>query len=99
MDLKLVIFDMDGVVFDSEKVYFEANKLAAEKLQMPNYTLKYYKQFIGAGTEPMLAQMAKDYGSRELVDRFYRMSMDNVYPIVEAGKLELKPGFKELTAN
>ncbi len=22
MDLKLVIFDMDGVVFDSEKVYF-----------------------------------------------------------------------------
>ena len=26
------------------------------------------------------------------------MSMDNVYPIVEAGKLELKPGFKELTA-
>ena len=45
MDLKLVIFDMDGVVFDSEKVYFEANKLAAEKLQMPNYTLKYYKQF------------------------------------------------------
>lgn len=98
MDLKLVIFDMDGVVFDSEKVYFEANKLAAEKLQMPNYTLKYYKQFIGAGTEPMLAQMAKDYGSRELVDRFYQLSMDNVYPIVEAGKLELKPGFKELTA-
>ncbi|KRL84168.1 HAD family hydrolase [Ligilactobacillus apodemi] len=98
MKVKLVIFDMDGVVFDSEKVYFEANKMAADQLGMKNYTLEYYQQFIGAGTEPMLAQMAKDYGSRELVDRFYAMSMENVYPIVEAGKLALKPGFKELTA-
>ena len=93
MDLKLVIFDMDGVVFDSEKVYFEANRLAAEKLQMPNYTLEYYKQFIGAGTEPMLAQMAKDYGSRELVDRFYQMSMDNVYPIGRSWKIRIKTRF------
>ena len=48
MNLDLVIFDMDGVIFDSEKVYYEANQIAADKLGM-DYSLAYYKQFIGAG--------------------------------------------------
>ena len=56
MNLDLVIFDMDGVIFDSEKVYFEANQIAADKLGM-DYSLAYYKQFIGPGTDAMRAQM------------------------------------------
>ena len=59
MNLDLVIFDMDGVIFDSEKVYFEANQIAADKLGM-DYSLAYYKQFIGAGTEVMREQMIED---------------------------------------
>ena len=56
MNLDLVIFDMDGVIFDSEKVYYEANQIAADKLGM-DYSLAYYKQFIGAGTDAMREQM------------------------------------------
>ena len=97
MDLKLVIFDMDGVVFYSEKVYFEANKRAADELGMKNYTLDYYKQFLGAGTDEMLRKMALDYGNEELIKEFYRLSVKNVLPIVDAGGLKLKSGFLELT--
>ena len=92
MNLDLVIFDMDGVIFDSEKVYYEANQIAADKLGM-DYSLAYYKQFIGAG-----AQMIEDYGGdAQLIDDFLRISEENVHPLVEAGELKLKPGFVELS--
>ena len=84
MNLDLVIFDMDGVIFDSEKVYYEANQIAADKLGM-DYSLAYYKQFIGAGTDA------------QLIDDFLRISEENVHPLVEAGELKLKPGFVELS--
>lgn len=97
MDLELVIFDMDGVIFDSEKVYYHANKLAAEQLNM-DYSLDYYKQFIGAGTEPMKEQMIKDYGNnRALIENFLKLSGQYVHPLVKRGELLVKPGFIELT--
>ena len=97
MNLDLVIFDMDGVIFDSEKVYYEANQIAADKLGM-DYSLAYYKQFIGAGTDAMRAQMIEDYGGdAQLIDDFLRISEENVHPLVEAGELKLKPGFVELS--
>lgn len=97
MELELVIFDMDGVIFDSEKVYYHANKLAAEKLKM-DYSLDYYKQFIGAGTEPMKEQMIKDYGNdRTLIEDFLKLSSQYVHPLVERGELLVKPGFIALT--
>lgn len=98
MSVKLVIFDMDGVVIDSEKVYFRSNQLAAEELEIKGFTMEYYRQFVGAGTEHMIEKMTEDYGDRDLVERFVRLSMDKVYPVVEAGELELRPGFTELSA-
>ena len=98
MSVKLVIFDMDGVVIDSEKVYFRSNQLAAEELGIKGFTMEYYRQFVGAGTEHMIEKMTEDYGDRDLVERFVRLSMDKVYPVVEAGELELRPGFTELSA-
>ena len=87
MSVKLVIFDMDGVVIDSEKVYFRSNQLAAEELGIKGFTMEYYRQFVGAGTEHMIEKMTEDYGDRDLVERFVRLSMDKVYPVVEAGEL------------
>ena len=98
MSVKLVIFDMDGVVIDSEKVYFRSNQLAAEELGIKVFTMEYYRQIVGAGTEHMIEKMTEDYGDRDLVERFVRISMDKVYPVVEAGELELRPGFTELSA-
>lgn len=98
MSVELVIFDMDGVVIDSEKVYFEANRLAAEELGIEGFTMDYYRQFVGAGTENMINKMTEDYGDRMLIENFVRLSMDKIYPVVEAGKLALRPGFTELSA-
>ncbi|KRN88978.1 HAD family hydrolase [Ligilactobacillus ceti] len=98
MEINLVIFDMDGVVIDSEQMYFKANQIAAKKLGMENYTLEYYQRFIGAGTSVMMNEMAKDYGSYELIEKFMELSFKHIHPIVDAGELDLKPGFLELSS-
>lgn len=92
----LVIFDMDGVVFDSEKVYYTANKLAADELGM-DYSLEYYRRFVGAGNEQMMVEMAHDFGDEKLIKNFMQRSYNLINPLVSAGKMELKPGFLELT--
>ena len=98
MKTELVIFDMDGVIIDSEKMYFESSRLAAEELGMQGFTQEYYRQFIGAGTENMLKIMTHHYGDAALIERFNDLSVKKIKPIVEAGKLALKPGVKELLA-
>lgn len=60
--------------------------------------MDYYRQFVGAGTENMINQMTEDYGDRMLIENFIRLSMDKIHPVVEAGKLALRPGFIELSA-
>ena len=97
MDLKLVIFDMDGLIFDSEKVYFKANQMAANELQIA-FSFAYYRQFVGAGTKRMIEQMTKDYGSRQLAEKFIKVSHQNVFKIVKETGLPLKKGFLPLTA-
>lgn len=96
MELELVLFDMDGLVFDSEKVYFEANQLAAKELGMNNFTFEYYQQYIGAGDDAMIAGMVRDYGNKELIDKFMQRSRELVYPLVKQGELKVKLGFEEL---
>src|SRR5699024_11697768 len=62
---------------DLEKVYYEANQIAADKLGM-DYSLAYYKQFIGAGTDAMRAQMIEDYsGDAQLIYDFLRRSEEH----------------------
>lgn len=97
MDLKLVIFDMDGLIFDSEKVYFKANQMAANELKIA-FSFAYYRQFVGTGTKRMVDQMTKDYGSRQLAEKFIKISHQNVFKIVKETGLPLKKGFLQLTA-
>ncbi|KRL04197.1 HAD family hydrolase [Liquorilactobacillus oeni] len=97
MNLDLVIFDMDGLVVDSEKIYYAANKRAADQLKM-NYSLEYYRQYIGTGTKKMLDAMTLDYGSRSLVENFIHLSHDLVFDVIKEKGLPLKKGFLELSA-
>lgn len=100
MNLKaeLVIFDMDGVVFDSEKVYYMANKMAADELGM-EYSMEYYRRFIGAGNAQMIEAMTADFGDANLIDQFIKRSFDLIDPLVSAGKMELKKGFLDLSSH
>ncbi|AUJ29550.1 MAG: HAD family phosphatase [Liquorilactobacillus hordei] len=97
MNLKLVIFDMDGLVVDSEKIYFAANQRAAKKLGM-QYSMDYYQRFIGSGNDLMYSEMSRDYGSKELISEFIRLSKQQVFNVVKEEGIPLKKGFLELAA-
>lgn len=90
-----MIFDMDGVVYDSEKLYFAADQRAAKKLGF-EFTFDYYRQFIGAGYDMMYQKMVEDYGDKELITKFLKMSREGILPIVKDGGLKFKPGFLNL---
>ncbi|KRL97987.1 HAD family hydrolase [Liquorilactobacillus satsumensis] len=96
MNLDLVIFDMDGLVVDSEKIYYAANQRAADELKM-NYSLAYYRQYIGTGTQKMINAMTRDYGSRSLVEQFIDLSHEFVFDVIKENGLPLKKGFLELS--
>ncbi|MDN2453041.1 HAD family phosphatase [Lactobacillus sp. UCMA15818] len=97
MNLKLVIFDMDGLVVDSEKIYFAANQRAAKKLGM-QYSLDYYRRFIGSGDDLMYSEMSRDYGSQELISDFINLSKQQVFNVIKEEGLPLKKGFLELAS-
>ncbi|KRN33158.1 HAD family phosphatase [Liquorilactobacillus mali] len=97
MNVKLVIFDMDGLVVDSEKIYFAANKRAANKLGM-QYSMDYYRRFIGSGNDMMYSEMSRDYGSRELISEFIKLSKQQVFDVIKEEGLPLKKGFLELAS-
>lgn len=46
LEIKAVIFDMDGVIFDSEQVYFDAFFIAAQKYHL-NFTHEFVANFAG----------------------------------------------------
>lgn len=97
MKLDAVIFDMDGVIYDSEKMYFAADQLAAQKLGMKDFTLDYYKQFLGSGYDVMYAKMVKDYGDLALIKKFLALAREEIILLVKEGKLQFKPGVFALT--
>lgn len=97
MEIKSVIFDMDGLLFDTEAVYYRASQRIADEMGIP-YDLELYKKYLGVSDEELWAEYHRifaDFGKekvQEYIDRSYQMAIDDF----KAGKVELKPGASEL---
>ena len=95
MEIKAVIFDMDGVIFDSERLYIDCCIEVAEKLGM-DQIVETCHRCIGVTTEVTRAILLETYRDIDLVDRFREQSVALVRSKIDSGLLELKPGVREL---
>lgn len=62
MDIKGIIFDMDGVLVDSEAYIAEAAKRMFSELHGTEVSLEDFVPFVGAGEDRFLGGVAEKYG-------------------------------------
>ncbi|EOT44833.1 HAD family hydrolase [Enterococcus columbae] len=93
-----VIFDMDGLLFETEMLYYEANLKAAQDFGMP-YDFSTYQQYIGISDEEMFQGYHQTFDAtfgQETVDQMIARSYVYIKERFREGRVELKPGAKDL---
>ena len=63
MNIKAVVFDMDGVILDSEKIYRKYEYVAAEKYGLPMDKVEDFCNAIAGGTK---------YTNSKVFDEFFQ---------------------------
>lgn len=95
MQIKAVIFDMDGLMFATEEIYYMANQKTANNLGM-DYTFDIYSQFIGTDYEVEKERMRGFYDDQELLEEFFEKSSEVLEYLLLNGQVDLKKGLIEL---
>lgn len=95
MKCQCVVFDMDGVLFDSEALVQQCWVLTAEKYQIPDICSTCQK-CLGTNAAAARQLFLETYGADFPYDA-YKAEMSGLYwEHVQAGKLKLKPGVREI---
>lgn len=100
MTTKGIIFDMDGLIFDTEALVYQGNQQAADTLGIP-YDLSDYLRYLGISDEDFVVKIHEDYDERygaDTITEFVRLSYANSEKLFAEGRVQLKPGVKELLA-
>ena len=94
-----VIFDMDGVIIDSEIVYQRGHMNAARLFGLPQDTMmQVWEKAAGVTDEVEYQIMVEAFRHLPRFDaeKVFRASKEYFSYIVESGKMELKPGAKQV---
>lgn len=100
MQVKGVIFDMDGLIFDTEQLYYAGAQKAADKFGIP-YDKDLYLDLLGISDEEVIKRYHEmfdhKFGKTQVSD-FIAASYENTKMMFASGQAVLKPGVMELLA-
>jgi HAD superfamily hydrolase (TIGR01509 family) len=94
MQLKAVIFDMDGVIVDSERQW----QLCEEELfrrHVPTWSQADHHKIVGLGVEDLYHYLVKDYGISSTKADFLK-DCHEIAEIVYKERVKLTPGFRRI---
>ena len=97
MELKYIIFDMDGVIFDTERMYLECCKPAAEKLGLEDIETVSMK-CIGFTREATYNLLREHYGQDAPIDAFNEETRNEFLRRYHSEGMPVKKGARELLA-
>lgn len=95
MDIKAVVFDMDGVIFDSERLVIECWKVVADKYGIQNIEKACF-ECLGINATLTRERMKKRYGEEFPYDAYKKEMSALFHSRAAGGKLPQKKGIKEL---
>ena len=95
MQIKAVVFDMDGVIFDSEAIIIENWKVLGKKYNIPHVEETIYK-CLGVNAVETKETFLREYGQDFPYDMICKESSKMFHAIADGGKLPMKKGVVEL---
>ena len=95
MQIKAVVFDMDGVIFDSEAIIIENWKILGEKYNIPHVEETLYK-CLGVNAVETKEIFLREYGQDFPYDAICKEGSQMFHAIADGGNLPMKTGVVEL---
>lgn len=95
MNMKAVIFDMDGVIFDSERLVLEGWLELGKKYGIPDID-KVFPKCIGSNALASKQIFLDYYGEDFPYDTYKQETSADYHAKYDGGRLPMKPGIKEL---
>ncbi len=95
MNMKAVIFDMDGVIFDSERLVLEGWLELGKKYGIPDID-KIFPKCIGSNAVASKRIFLDYYGEDFPYDTYKQETSADYHAKYDGGRLPMKPGIKEL---
>ena len=93
--MQCVVFDMDGVLFDSEKLVLQCWEQTAQAHHIPDIQTAC-RSCLGSNAASARQKFLEKYGADFPYDTYKQEMSARYWQQVETGKLELKPGVREM---